>query len=121
MKPPKADPPADGSILSDRCYTFQTETRLRCDLQNLIRLVIKSMTLRQIDVASRIARYAPEVGISQEDISRIVRGDLDGYSALRLMVILAALGTDVSIYPQPARGRSRITVLIAPSALRIPA
>jgi predicted XRE-type DNA-binding protein len=111
----------DGYLLADRCYSIQTETRLRSDLASLIRLVIKSMTFRQIDVGSRVARYAPGAGASQADVSRVVRGDLDGYSASRLMVILAALSSNVSIFAQPAGRRGRISVLVTSSALRISA
>jgi hypothetical protein len=121
MSDVSADLPMDGYLLADRCYPIWTETRLRSDLASLIRLVIKSMTLRRIDVGARLARYAPGAGISQADVSRIVCGDLDGYSALRLMVILASLGSDVSIFAQPAGRRGRISVLVTSSALRISA
>jgi hypothetical protein len=79
------------------------------------------MTLRQIDVATQVARYAPGAGISQTDVSRLVQGNLDGYSALHLMVIRAALSSNVSIFAQPAGRRGRISVLVTSSALRISA
>jgi len=111
--PPKNTVPvrASGNLLDDRGYSSRTETRLRFDLAGLIRAVIESRALRQIDVASLVAHYAPGAGISQGDVSRIVRGNLDGYSVLRLIVILAALGNDVSIVVQPAGKRGRISVL----------
>ena len=120
MNDANADLPMDGNPFADRCHPIWTEARLRSGLASRIRLVIPSMTLRQIDLGTRGACDTPGAGIRQADVSLIVRGDRDGDSAWRLRV-LAAVSRDVSIFAQPARRRGRIPVLIPSSALRISA
>jgi len=99
-----------GSFLKDRGYADPTETRIKFDLVSLIRTIVESRKLRQVDVVGMVAQYAPATGISQPDISRILRGNVSGYSESRLIVILAALGNDISIAVRPTKGRGRISV-----------
>lgn len=105
-------PPVRGSgnFLKDRGYADATETRIKFDLATLIRAIVESKKLRQIDVVAQIGRYAPGAGVSQPDVSRILRGNVNGYSESRLIVILAALGNNVSIVVQPTKGHGRISV-----------
>jgi predicted XRE-type DNA-binding protein len=105
-------PPVRGSgnFLKDRGYSDPTETRIKFDLVNLIRVIVESKKLRQIDVVALVGRYAPGAGISQPDISRILRGNVIGYSESRLIVILAALGNNVSIVVEPTKGYGHISV-----------
>ena len=105
-------PPVRGSgnFLKDRGYSDPTETRIKFDLVNLIRAIVESKKLRQIDVVGLVGRYAPGAGISQPDISRILRGNVNGYSESRLIVILAALGNNVSIVVEPTKGHGHISV-----------
>ena len=99
-----------GSFLKDRGYADPTETRIKFDLVNLIRIIVESKKLRQVDVVNKVGRYAPGAGVSQPDISRILRGNVNGYSESRLIVILAALGNNVSIVVEPTKGQGRISV-----------
>ncbi len=105
-------PPVRGSgnFLRDRGYTDPAETRIKFDLVNVIRGMVEAKRLRQADVVSRLRAYVPDAGIGQPDVSRILRGNVRGYSESRLMVIIAALGNDVSIVVEPAKGRGRIRV-----------
>ena len=105
-------PPVRGSgnFLKDRGYSDPTETRIKFDLVNVIRVIVEAKNLRQIDVVALVGRYAPGAGISQPDISRILRGNVNGYSESRLIVILAALGNNVSIVVEPTKGHGRICV-----------
>jgi predicted XRE-type DNA-binding protein len=105
-------PPVRGSgnFLKDRGYSDPTETRIKFDLVSFIRTIVESKKLRQVDVVTMVGRYAPGAGVSQPDISRILRGNVNGYSESRLIVILAALGNNVSIVVQPTRGHGRISV-----------
>jgi predicted XRE-type DNA-binding protein len=105
-------PPVRGSgnFLKDRGYSDPTETRIKFDLVNLIRAIVESKKLRQIDVVTRVGRYSPGAGVSQPDISRILRGNVIGYSESRLIVILAALGNNVSIVVEPTKGHGQISV-----------
>ena len=105
-------PPVRGSgnFLKDRGHTDPTETRIKFDLVTLIRAIVESKKLRQVDVVALVSRYAPGAGVSQPDISRILRGNVSGYSESRLIVILAALGNNVCIVVEPTRGQGHITV-----------
>ena len=105
-------PPVRGSgnFLKDRGYPNSTETRIKFDLVNLIQTIVEAKGLRQTDVVARVNRYDPRSRISQPDVSRILRGNVKGYSESRLIVILAALGNNVSIVVEPARGQGHISV-----------
>ena len=105
-------PPVRGSgnFLKDRGYADPTETRIKFDLVTLIRTIVEAKKLRQVDVVALVGRYAPGAGVSQPDISRILRGNVNGYSESRLIVILAALGNNVSIVVEPTKGPGHITV-----------
>jgi predicted XRE-type DNA-binding protein len=111
-------PPVRGSgnFLKDRGYSDPTETRIKFDLVNLIRAAVESRKLRQVDVVTLVGRYAPGAGISQPDISRILRGNINGYSESRLIVILAALGNNISIVVQPTKGRARGRISVREAA-----
>src|ERR1700722_10767017 len=86
-------PPVRGSgnFLKDRGYSDPTETRIKFDLVNLIRVIIESKKLRQIDVVALVGRYAPGAGMSKPDLSRI-------------------LGNNVSIIVEPPKGHGHISV-----------
>lgn len=105
-------PPVRGSgnFLKDRGYSDPMETRIKFDLVSIIRTIVEAKKLRQIDVVSIVSRYAPAAGISQPDISRILRGNVNGYSESRLIVILAALGNNVSIVVEPTKTQGHISV-----------
>lgn len=105
-------PPVRGSgnFLEDRGYPDPTEIRIKFDLVNVMRAMVEAKSLRQIDVVDLVRRYAPWAGVGQPDISRILRGNVKGYSESRLIVILAALGNDVSIVVEPTKGPGRISV-----------
>lgn len=112
LDPLENTPPARGSgnFLKDRGYADPAQTRIKFDLVTIIRTTVESRKLRQVDVVGLVTRYAPWAGISQPDVSRILLGSINGYSESRLMVILAALGNDVSIIVRPTKGNGRISV-----------
>jgi len=99
-----------GKFLKDRGYSNPTEARMKFDLVSIIRAVVEAKNLKQIDVVSLVSRYAPAAGISQPDISRILRGNVNGYSESRLIVILAALGNNVSIVIEPTQSHGHISL-----------
>lgn len=105
-----------GSFLKDRGYADSTETRIKFDLVTVIRDIVEARNLKQIDIVARINKYEPKAGIGQPDISRILRGNVRGYSESRLMMILAALGHNVSIVVEPSKGQGQISVREAADA-----
>jgi len=110
--PLEKTPPVRGSgnFLKDRGYPDSTETRIKFDLVNVIRDIVEAKHLKQRDLVSLISKYDPKAGVSQPDISRILRGNVKGYSESRLMVILAALGNNISIVVEPSKGHGEISV-----------
>ena len=70
-----------------------------------LRRLIKERGLTQVKAAKL-------VGISQPDLSHLLRGDFDDYSAERLMKMLTAFEQDIEIIMKPHRKagqRGRIT------------
>lgn len=66
------------------------EKYLKMQLSIAIKREIKAHGLKQREVAAR-------AGLSQSDVSQIIRGKLKGFSEARLIEVLAALGNDVEI------------------------
>lgn len=99
-----------GSFLRDRGYPDPTQTKIKFDLVCMIRNVVELKQLRQIDVVARVNEFERNPTLTQPDVSRILRGNVKGYSESRLMIILAALGNDVSIVINPVEGHGHIRV-----------
>ncbi len=78
---------------------------LKADLVTRIDKIIRQRGLKQVEAAKLL-------GLSQPDVSRLLRGNFREYSLERLLRLLTALGRDVEIVirePQPRRpGRLRI-------------
>lgn len=75
-----------------------------------MRAVVEGKNLTQAQVVELIGKYDATAGIGQPDVSRILRGNVKGYSEWRLLMILAALGNKVSIIVEPSRGQGSIGV-----------
>jgi predicted XRE-type DNA-binding protein len=79
------------------------ESHLKMKLSIAITDEIRRLGLKQREVAVRVP------GLTQGDVSQIMRGKLKGFSEGRLMEILAAIGNDVEIVyrhrPDNAGGR----------------
>ena len=105
-------PPVRGSgeFLKDRGYSDPTQTKLKFDLVNLIRNAAEAKHLKQAQVVAIVNKYDRNATLSQPDVSRILRGNVKGYSESRLMSILAALGNNVSIVVEPVKGQGQISV-----------
>src|SRR4051794_39082973 len=87
-------PPVRGSgdFLKDHGYPDSVETRIKFGLVDAIRETVEAKKPRQVDIVKTVNDYVRAIGISQPDVSRILRGNVKGYSESRLMTILAALG-----------------------------
>jgi hypothetical protein len=61
-------PPVRGSgnFLKDRGYADPTETRIKFDLVTLIRTIVESKKLRQVDVVTLVGRYAPGAALANQ-------------------------------------------------------
>jgi predicted XRE-type DNA-binding protein len=73
---------------------------LKAELVSRIDQIIRERRLTQ-------ARVAEMLGISQPDVSRLLRGNFRDYSVERLLRLLTGLGRDVEIVIRKPRARRR--------------
>ena len=88
-----------GNVFADLGLPNPEERLAKAGLAIRIVLAIRSRKLTQV-------RAARVLKIDQPKVSRLLRGQLSGFSAERLMHFLTLLGSDVEIVVRPAR-RSR--------------
>ena len=75
------------------------EYLLKADIAVIIGRLIRSHGLTQTAAAVRL-------GLAQPDVSRILRGQLSGYSLERLLAVVRALGHDIEIRVKPAKSKA---------------
>lgn len=101
---------SSGNVFADLGFENPAEEQLKADLVIGIADVIERRGLSQTAAAKLM-------GISQPDVSKLLRGRTGGYSLERLLAFTRALGSDVEITirradPAPARsGRMNFRVL----------
>jgi predicted XRE-type DNA-binding protein len=83
------------NVFADLGFKDADQHLLKARLAMAIATLIKQQGLSQIAASDR-------VGISQPDISKLLRGRVLGFSLERLFDIACALGTDVEIKLKPA-------------------
>ena len=79
-----------GNFLADRGYADPAEVRIKFRLANQIALLMEDHALRQADVCKL-------TGLKQPDVSKIVNGNVAGFSVWRLLQALKSLGQRVTI------------------------
>ncbi len=85
------------------------ERLTKADLAMRIAGTIRAKRLTQ-------AKTAALLGIDQPKVSRLLRGQLVGFSTDRLMLFLTLLAQDVTIVVTPARGMTQGRVSVAGEA-----
>jgi predicted XRE-type DNA-binding protein len=95
-RPLDPDEMATGAVIGANDNPFAGEPNageryIKMKLAIAITSEIRRLGLKQREAADRIP------GLSQSDVSQIMRGKLKGYSESRLMEVLAALGNNVRI------------------------
>ncbi len=96
---------SSGNVFADLGLPDSEERMLKAGIVVELRRLIKERELTQVKAAKL-------VGISQPDLSHLLRGDFDDYSAERLMKMLTAFEQDIEIIMRPHRKagqRGRIT------------
>ena len=96
---------SSGNVFADLGLPDSEERMLKAGIVVELRRLIKERDLTQVKAAKL-------VGISQPDLSHLLRGDFDDYSAERLMKMLTAFEQDIEIIMKPHRKagqRGRIT------------
>ena len=95
-----------GNVFADLGFADPETHALKAELVRSIAALLKQEGLTQADAAKRM-------GVSQPDISRLLKGQFRPFSLERLMRFLNALGQDVEIAvkaPVRRRARGKLTV-----------
>ena len=87
-----------GNVFADLGRSDADAQFLKADLVTRIDAIIRRRRLTQ-------TRAAEVLGLSQPDVSRLLRGDFRAYSVERLLRLLMALGRDVEIIIRKPRSR----------------
>ena len=91
---------SSGNVFADLGLPDAETYLLKAELVTRIDRIIRQRGLKQIEAAKLL-------GLSQPDVSRLMRGDFQEYSMERLFRLLNALGRDVNILIRDAKaGRS---------------
>ena len=89
-----------GNVFKDLGHPEPDAHLLKAELVSRIDEIIRRRSLKQVEAARLL-------GLSQPDVSRLLRGDSREYSMERLLRLLTALGRDVEIVIRPTR-RQRV-------------
>ena len=79
-----------GNVFADLGLPDAEAHLLKAQLVTRIEKIIRRRKLKQVDAAALL-------GLSQPDVSRLLRGNFREYSVERLLRLLTALGRDVEI------------------------
>jgi predicted XRE-type DNA-binding protein len=96
---------SSGNVFADLGLPDSEERMLKAGIVIELRRLIEERELTQVKAAKL-------VGVSQPDLSHLLRGDFEDYSAERLMKMLTAFEQDIEIIMKPHRKagqRGRIT------------
>ena len=94
-----------GNVFKDLGYPDADAHLLKAELVTCIDGIIRQRDLKQVESARLL-------GLSQPDVSRLLRGNFREYSIERLLRLLTALGRDVEIVIQqsPSQQHGRLGV-----------
>jgi predicted XRE-type DNA-binding protein len=87
-----------GNVFADLGHPEAEVHLLKAELVTRIDEIIRRRKLKQVDAAKLL-------GVSQPDVSRLLRGDFRDYSVERLLRLLTALGRDVEIVIREPRSK----------------
>ena len=96
---------SSGNVFADLGYPDADAQLMKAELASQIDEIIRGRRLTQADAAKLL-------GVSQPDVSRLLRGNFRDYSVDRLLRLLVELGRDVEIVIRKPRshrpGRLRV-------------
>jgi len=87
-----------GNVFADLGHPEAEVHLLKAELVTRIDEIIRRRKLKQVDAAKLL-------GLSQPDVSRLLRGNFRDYSVERLLRLLTALGRDVEIVIREPRSK----------------
>ena len=85
-----------GNVFADLGLQDAEAHMLKAELVTRIDAIIRRRGLKQVEAAKLL-------GLSQPDVSRLLRGSFREYSMERLLRLLTALGSDVNIVIRESR------------------
>ena len=88
------------NVFADLELPDSEDLLLKAQMLVVLQRLIKAENLTQVSAAKRL-------GISQPDLSHLLRGRLRGYSIERLMRMLTSFGQDVEIVIKPQAEQTR--------------
>ena len=100
-----------GNVFGDLGRPEPDTHLLKAELVARIDEIIRERGLRQTDAAKLL-------GLSQPDVSRLLRGNFQDYPIERLLRLLTALGRDVQIVIRRARSRREGRLSVVASKIR---
>lgn len=98
-----------GNVFADLGLPDAEDVLLKSTIVIELRRLISARKLTQTAAAKLI-------GISQADLSRVLRGQFRGYSEAKLMRMLTAFGQDVEITTRPRRAGETGRIVFSPHA-----
>ena len=87
-----------GNVFEDLERPHAESHRLKAALVTRIDTIVRQRGLKQVEAAKLL-------GLSQPDVSRLLRGSFREYSVERLLRLLTALGRDVEIVIREPRSK----------------
>jgi predicted XRE-type DNA-binding protein len=96
---------SSGNIFADLGLENPQEHYAKARLAILISKMIEVQNLTQGQAASKI-------GLRQPDVSKLLRGRLEGFSLERLLNFVRALGSDVEIKIKPSKPKQEGRILV---------
>ena len=96
-----------GNVFADLGRPDAETQLLKAELVTRIDKMIRQRGLKQVEAAKLL-------GLSQPDISRLLRGNFREYSVERLMRLLTALGRDVEIVIREPRSQRQGRLSVEP-------
>ena len=93
-----------GNVFADAGLPNAEEHLVKAQLVIKIDTLMREHGLKQVEAARLF-------GVTQPDVSRMLRGDFRQFSVERLLRFLVALGQDVQIVVKPHRGKMAAAAL----------
>ena len=99
---------SSGNVFADMGAADAEELLAKAELSRIIRRIIAERDLKQAEVAALL-------GVTQPDVSDLVRGRLRRFGMERLQRFLTLLGMDVAVRvtPKSKRKKGRLSVELA--------
>ncbi|BEV44805.1 helix-turn-helix transcriptional regulator [Afipia carboxidovorans] len=94
-----------GNIFADLGLDNANELNVKSHLAIFISKMIQHLGLTQ-------GQAATKMGVKQPDVSKLLRGNLDGFSLERLLGFVRSLGSDIEIKVGPVKKNQKGKMLV---------